>query len=243
MLDFNKIMSGLAQSGVASGLAGGLAGGALTGALTSKGGRKAAKSLLKIGGIAAVGGLAWKAYHTYQQRNGAAPQANANTNAQAQSHAPASVHGQHMGAAGQPWQQLPQERFDVAQQDQQASGANSMLLIRAMITAALADGHMDAAEHQRILEQADQLDLGAAEKAALFDELRSPKSVESIVVEARDPALRVEVYAASVLAIDETRDEGRAYLERLATLLELPHDLVTAVHKQAESVPQTGVAA
>ena len=75
MVDFNKILSGLTQSGVTAGLAGGLAGGALTGALASKKGRKTAAKLLKLGGVAAVGGLAWNAYRNYQenQRGAAEP--------------------------------------------------------------------------------------------------------------------------------------------------------------------------
>ena len=39
MVDLDRVINGLARSGLASGLAGGLAGGALTGALTSKRGR------------------------------------------------------------------------------------------------------------------------------------------------------------------------------------------------------------
>ena len=66
MLDLNRIVSGLADSGAVAGLAGGLAGGTVVGALSSKKGRKTAKKVAQVGGLALVGGLAWKAYQNYR---------------------------------------------------------------------------------------------------------------------------------------------------------------------------------
>lgn len=213
MVDFNKILSGLTQSGVTAGLAGGLAGGALTGALASKKGRKTAAKLLKLGGVAAVGGLAWNAYRNYQenQRGAAEPTTQA------------------------AWQDLPQQGFDVASVDERFAGGNSLLIIRAMITAAMSDGHMDSSEQMRIFEHAEKLPLSNEDKGLLFDELRQPRSVQEIVSAAHDPAIAVEVYAASLLAIDELTFEGQTYLKRLAGLLRLPPELVQAIHEEAEA--------
>ena len=215
MVDFNKILSGLTQSGVTAGLAGGLAGGALTGALASKKGRKTAAKLLKIGGVAAIGGLAWNAYRNYQanQQGGAEPTTQA------------------------AWQNLPQQGFDVESVDAQFAGGNSLLIIRAMITAAMSDGHIDSSEQMRIFEHADKLPLSNEDKGLLFDELRQPRSVQDIVSAAHEPAIAVEVYAASLLAIDELTFEGQTYLKRLAGLLRLPPELVQAVHDEAEANP------
>ena len=213
MVDFNKVLSGLTQSGVAAGLAGGLAGGALTGALTSKKGRKTAANLLKLGGVAAVGGLAWNAYRNYQQQNDSrnTPQTQA------------------------AWQDLPEQGFDIEKVDARHAGGNSLLIIRAMVTAAMSDGHIDSAEHMRIFEHAEQLPLSNEDKATLFDELRNPQPVTAIVAGAHDPAIAVEVYAASLLAIDELTYEGQTYLKRLADLLKLPPQLVDAVHAEANA--------
>ncbi len=217
MVDFNKILSGLTQSGVTAGLAGGLAGGALTGALASKKGRKTAAKLLKLGGVAAVGGLAWNAYRNYQenQRNAAEPTTQA------------------------AWQNLPQQGFDVASVDEQFAGGNSLLIIRAMITAAMSDGHIDSSEQMRIFEHAEKLPLSNEDKGLLFDELRQPRSVQEIVSAAHEPAIAVEVYAASLLAIDELTFEGQTYLKRLAGLLRLPPELVQAIHEEAEASAAT----
>ncbi len=213
MVDFNKVLSGLTQSSVAAGLAGGLAGGALTGALTSKKGRKTAANLLKLGGVAAIGGLAWNAYRNYQQQNSDRSAAD-------------------MQAA---WQDLPEQGFDVQKVDARHAGGNSLLIIRAMVTAAMSDGHIDSAEHMRIFEHAEQLPLSNEDKATLFDELRNPQPVTAIVAGAHDPAIAVEIYAASLLAIDELTYEGQTYLRRLADLLKLPPQLVDAVHAEANA--------
>ena len=70
MIDAKRLLDELVGSGVAGGLAGGLAGGTLAGLLSGKRGKKARKlagSAMKLGGVALVGGLAYKAWQSYQQ--------------------------------------------------------------------------------------------------------------------------------------------------------------------------------
>ncbi len=213
VVDFNKILSGLTQSGVAAGLAGGVAGGALTSALSSKKGRKTASTLLKLGGVAAVGGLAWNAYRNYQEQQATKP--------------PQTRPGE--------WQSLQAASFDVGKNDALQAGGNSLLIIRAMITAAMSDGYLDSAEQMRVFEHSDRLPLSNEDKAALFDELRNPQPLHRIVSTVDSPAVAVEVYTASLLVIDELTFEGQTYLKRLASLLNLPRDLVEAIHAETEA--------
>ena len=230
MMDFNKIVQGLTQSGVVSGLAGGLAGGALTGALTSKQGRKTAASLLKVGGIAAVGGLAWKAYQAYsesQARDKLGTTAPAGLPARPASHQVEDAHAAR-------WQHMQQEDFAAAANGV-STGTGAHLMVRAMIAAAMADGHLDPDEHTRIFEAVDQLALTSQEKGLMLDELRHPSTLEDVVKDVRDPQTAVEVYAASLLSIDETRTEGRRYLAQLADRLQLPPPLVESVHARADA--------
>ncbi|MDT0595887.1 hypothetical protein [Glaciecola petra] len=56
-MDLKKLMGGLSKSGALSGFAGGVAGGGLTSMIASKKGHKDGKSVLKVGALAAVGGL------------------------------------------------------------------------------------------------------------------------------------------------------------------------------------------
>ena len=107
MVDINKLVGLVTGSGVGAGLAGGVAGGALVSALTTKSGRKAAKSVAQIGGLAAVGALAWNAYKKYQGDGGAVLQG------------PATAAAQPQAAAGPVvWRQLPQQQFAALGSDQ-----------------------------------------------------------------------------------------------------------------------------
>lgn len=210
MKDLNRIIESLGSSGVLSGLAGGMAGGVLSGALMSKGGRKLGKTALKVGALAAVGGIAWKAYQHYQGK----------TAPQAETAAPALTG-------------LTSERFIAAAEDR-PDNPGPLLLLRAMIAAAHADGHIDAAERQRIFERVEELELDSDAKAMLFDELQSPLNPSALAALIPDQETAVEVYVSSVLAIDTSQPMSRHYLEGLASRLQLPAELVQAVHVEAD---------
>ncbi len=230
-MDFNKIVKGLSSSGAVSGFAGGLAGSALVGAVSGKKGKKMAKGALKVGALAAVGGLAYKAYNNYRQQNSAAP-------------APVPTRGPAMGAlpaTPEQWNDILQDRFEAAVEDDTSPG--SLLLIRAMIAAAASDGHMDSEEQDRVFQQAEQLNLSQQEKAALFDELRQPLGMQALVSQVNNPETAVEVYAASVAAIDETRPEARTYLRALAVSLDIPGELVQSIHDEIDAAKQQEAAA
>lgn len=214
-MDLNKIISALNSSGVTGGLAGGVAGGALTSALMGKKGGKTAKNVLKIGGLAAVGGLAWNAYRNYQ---------NSQLNPGGQPEQPNAP--QKPAAVADDWQALPSSAFEVS--NSARAGSSGVLLIRAMITAAMSDGHLDDSERQRILKRLGEMNLAEDEKSLVLTELLAPKTMDEIVAAVCDRALAAEVYVASAMAIDENSDQGRAYLTTLAARLELPPGLVEA---------------
>ena len=77
-------------------------------------------------------------------------------------------------------------------------------------------------------------DLTTEDKAKLFDELRHPLSLQELINAVPDPQTAIEVYAASLLAIDEQRVTSQDYLSRLASSMAIPAELVKAIHKQAE---------
>ncbi len=219
MKDLNSIINKLSESGVMSGLAGGLAGGTLVGALTSKGGRKLGKTVLQAGALAAVGGLAWKAYQSYsQKRDAAAAQTNHNN---------AARHNAH--PAINKLRDMSRPQFD---DFIEAGSSGQLVLLRAMIAAAYADGHIDSAEQQRIFEQVETMELNSAEKATLFDELRNPLPLQGIIKLVPNMETAVEVYALSLLAIDESQPASVGYLRELASRLELPQALVNELHAE-----------
>jgi len=204
------------RSGLAGGSLGGIAGGTLAGGLAgllmgSKGGRKVAKSAVTYGGVALLGGLAYKAWRDWQSGKaaGQAPP----TSADAIEPPPAD--GRFRPPAEAP------------AADTQAL---SQTLLRAMIAAAKADGHIDQDEQRRIFGEVDRLDLGAEEKAFVIEELSRPLDVQAVVAGATCPERAAEIYAASLLAVDPDTPAERAYLSLLAERLGLEPALVDHLH-------------
>lgn len=109
--------------------------------------------------------------------------------------------------------------------------ADATHLIRAMIAAAHADGLIDAEERAQILERALEAGLDAATREFLKAELRQPASLEQIVA-ATAPHLKLETYAAAIVAISVDTEAERAWLDRLATALGLDGAAREAVHRQ-----------
>lgn len=214
-MNLDKIMSNLAGSGVLGGLAGGAVSGAL---MNSKKARKTAGTALKIGGLAALGGMAWKAYQGYQAEQGKGqpgPAAAAPTRAQ----------------ADPVWSRLDEKGFAVDAADDR-QGSRALLLIQAMIAAACADGHMDKHERERIMAQVADAELAADERAMVFDALHQPLSLAELSQRVDCPELATEVYMASLLAVDETRIEAELYLDALAYRLGVPDALVAQMRSQ-----------
>ena len=200
--DFVK---GLATGGMAGGLAGILLGGK-----TSK---KMAKGAVKLGGTAALAGLAYKAYTHWQASKNQAPQP-------VEAPPMKDITPRPQGTPFLP--SISQQRDNM-----------SLAILRAMIAAAKADGHIDADEQRRIFGKLDELDLDMEEKAFVMDELRKPLDIDAVVSAATTPELAVEIYAASVLAIDPDDPAEQAYLAMLASRLKLDPGLKKAVELEA----------
>lgn len=162
-------------------------------------GRKLAGPALKLGSLAALGGVAYGAYQKWQ--------------------------GQSAGAAGQPIDQLTGP----------AAADRSLLLLKAMVAAAKADGHIDAAERTRIDQQLAALALDPETLAFFKSELDQPLDVKALAASADSPVAATEVYLTSLLVIDEKNEQERAYLEALARELNLANDLVTAIEAHANA--------
>ncbi len=121
----------------------------------------------------------------------------------------------------------------------QVDNDTAVLLIRAMISAAKADGEIDPKEMQGILERLDQAGASAEERAFVMTEIAKPLDLDALVAQVRTPALAPEVYAASLMAIDVDTPEEEAYLQALAQRLGLPAAQVAQLHRQF-GVPMAG---
>lgn len=192
-------------------LAGGAALGGLGGyMLGSKKGRKFAKKAATYGGMALMAGLAYKAYNNYQS--------------------------QKNGAVSSPSSQTKKIADESAFQIENQNGTNSFgaTLISAMIAAAKADGKIDGQEHQAIFSKIEETQLENDEKAFLFDQLNRPMDIDSLVAAATSKEQAVEIYLASLMAIDLDTLAEKAYLSMLAARLNLEEDLVNHIHSTVE---------
>jgi len=221
MADMNKLLGQLLGSGAAGGFAGGLAGGLTSSMLTSKSGRKIGTKALKMGGIAAVGALAYAAYQRYSTGKDTAPETLRKTDGAVLSPAPE-------GSAFMP------PKSDAAGRD-----ALGMILVRAMIAAARADGRLDAQESQAIFQRIESLGLDPSDQALLVAEMGRPVDVDAIVNSAASPEVAAEIYLASRLAIDVDTPAEKSYLSMLAARLQLPPELVTELNCQVETLTTT----
>jgi uncharacterized membrane protein YebE (DUF533 family) len=204
---------------------GGLAGGALAGGLAglmlgTKTGRKIGGTALKVGGMAVVGALAYKAYRNWQ--DGKKPVAET---------APATP--MLPPPSGTPFN-------PVGEAAQQSLGRT---LLRAMISASKADGHLDAAEQSKIFAAMDKFALDADDKAFVMDELRAPLDIDSVAQAARTPEEAAEIYTVSLLAIDVDNPAERGYLALLAARLKLEDALVAHLHASVEGATEPATTA
>lgn len=193
---------------------GAAAGGVLALLLSGGKPKKLIKNAVKLGGVALVGGLAYKAWQDWQA--GRQPQA---------------------AGAGAPPPALPKPEGTVfLPADTGAAEALSLKLVRAMVAAAKADGHVTSAERRRIAAQLPELGLGSEAEALIAEELDAPLDVGRIAALAASPEEAAEIYAASLLVVDPEAPAERGYLAMLAARLRLDPDLVRHLHANAESL-------
>lgn len=201
-----------------------LAAGAIAAVLLGTGaGREVTGAAVRLGGLAAIGGLAYKAYQNYKSGN-----------------APAEV-----PAAGEPeLQPPPKDTAFHPSQAPQGEDEFTLTLIRAMISAAKADGHVDDDERRKIAGKLSLAGIGPDAEKFLMAELERPLDLDTLVASAHTDAQKLELYTASRLTIDPDTRAERGYLDLLAGRLGLPDALVDHVEAtvSAAKVPaKTGI--
>ncbi len=183
-----------------------LAAGALAAVLLGTGaGRQVTGAAVKLGGLAAIGGLAYKAYQNYQNGKSVAETA---ATSEPELLPPPSDTGFHPS-------QAPQGESEFA-----------LMLVRAMIAAAKADGRIDDEERRKIGDKLSLSGMDAEAGEFLASELAAPLDLDALVAAAQTDAQKVELYTASRLAVDPDTRSERGYLDLLAGRLGLPDALV-----------------
>jgi uncharacterized membrane protein YebE (DUF533 family) len=162
----------------------------------------------RLGGIALIATLAYKAYQSY--------------------HASKST-----GAAGgEGAAALPVAAFDPASTTED----DALLMVRAMVAAATADGRVDNDERARIVKALADAGIDAQATRWLEDELASPANVDDLADPVQTPEKAAQVYAAARLAIDPDTIQEREFLRQLAESLDLDPEIVRSIDDSAAAV-------
>ncbi|MCK2044495.1 tellurite resistance TerB family protein [Chromohalobacter moromii] len=207
----SKQLGGSSSDGKSSGgSAGGfdmkslLGGGAMGMLVGSKRGRKLGGKALKYGAIAGVGVLAWKAWQSSQNKS----------------------------SGSEPQDAGEGERVEVL--DGEYQERRSLELLQAMIMAARADGHIDEQEQAMITEQIDALGADDEMHRWVEQQLNAPLDAKALAREADSPQAAREMYLISVAVIDEQNPMERAWLDQLASALDLPQEMTAELERQAQ---------
>lgn len=215
-------------------LLGGLVGGALPGAaskvLRSANKRDGTSSFLAGAGVPGgalglIGGLAIAAYEHYNEQQRQAP--GSSTPPPPPGAAAVSPPPPPPGTTSAP---PPPPGSAGAVAPSSPDPAHAMLLVQAMIAAAKADGVVDADESQRILGKLEEAGVSNEERAWVMTEMAKPLDIVPLVEQVLDPKVALEVYAASLMAIDVDTDAERGYLMDLRGRLGIDPSTAAKVH-------------
>lgn len=110
---------------------------------------------------------------------------------------------------------------------------HSHAILRALIAAAKADGHIDKAEEQMISAEIRRHTDDPQMQQWLDAEVARPLDVADVAQAATDPAMAAEMYLASVMLVDDQQDAERNYLDELAAALQIDPQLQVQLEKQA----------
>ncbi len=178
--------------------------------LGTKTGRSLAGTAAKLGGLALIGGLAYKAFQNYQE-------------------------GRPLIAANDPRRVVEAPPAGTGFEPAAISNDTATLYIRAMIGAAAADGRIDANEQKQILGSLQQAGAGEEAQAFLRQEMENPASAEDLAGAVTSPTEAVQVYTAARIAIDlDTQDEAQ-YLADLAQRLGIDAQLAAHIDANARA--------
>lgn len=199
------VQSGLSSAAQNPAQAGGI--GALVGSLFGGGG-DSVKGAIGGGALAMLAGVAMKALTSGGQGGGAA----------------AAFSG---GTGTLPLGLKAPETPDEEQELERTAG----LVVRAMISAAKADGEIDQQEMQRILGKLKEAGADSDTQSWVLGELGRPQDLDGLVADIPNLETAAEVYAASLLAVEVDTPEEKAYLAELAERTGLNSAVVRYIHQ------------
>lgn len=220
-MPIEKLFQSISQSPSAKGALSGAASGAFASLLMHpKSRKKLGSTALKVGGAAALAGVGYLAYQKWQR---------------AQSGAAAGVAPAQTPPAGRPDEGAEPLGLSLsgAAREVSVTPRVSVALLKAMILAASADGHVDEAEMEALMMAMEEAGLSAEESRDLTAALNRPPALEEVAALADTPEVAAELYGAALSAIDPDSPAEHFFLRRFAKALGLAPELVSALHQTA----------
>lgn len=176
--------------------------------LGTRTGRGVTTGAVKLGALALIGGLAYKAYQNHQAGKPliTGPQNIATEAPTGSGFEPAAI-----------------------------SNDAAIVIIRTMIAAAAADGRIDDREYMRIVDAAGGPAASPEAKAFLEQELRRPATAASLAASVTSAEEALQIYTAARVAIDSDSASETGFLAELAAALGIDPDLARQVDATAKS--------
>jgi uncharacterized membrane protein YebE (DUF533 family) len=243
MLDAKNLLANIDSNGLVGKMLGGMAtknfaAGLLTGGVATSllgGGKDTIETAAKVGGLALIGTLAYKAFGNYQQQKAAGGNANIVDAVKISATGMANQAGGLLAGllAGN---QVQNASLPAPSATTPTNSTLSLAIIRAMIGAAKADGHMDASESQKIIGQLESAGICTQEKALLMQEMANPQDVNSIAKDVSEPQDAAQLYLAALLVCDSQCVREQEYLTSLATALKLEPAFTSSLQEELLSM-------
>ncbi len=112
---------------------------------------------------------------------------------------------------------------------------HSQAILKALVAASKADGHIDAHERQLIEVEIGKMTNDVELKSWVEAELNKPLDPADVARAATTPEMAAEMYIASVMMVDEESFMERSYLGELARQLNLDPDLKNELEAQVRN--------
>lgn len=137
------------------------------------------------------------------------------------------AYSEHKQQQGNPTEPRTLDRLPPAEAE-----LHSRAVLKALVAAAKADGHIDQRERSVIEGEFSRIDDDAELRGWLSAELERPLDPAEVARAATTPEMASEMYLASLLAADEQSFMERAYLDELARQLKLDEGLKAKLEQQ-----------
>lgn len=111
---------------------------------------------------------------------------------------------------------------------------HAKLILKAMIGAAKADGHVDEKEMARIEQALTEMGADDHVRQLVYQELHKPLDPAEIARLATSPQQASEIYLASLIVADEQNFMEKAYLQELAKQLNLSPEVTHQLEAQLQ---------